>query len=64
MGWGRGAPAYEGGCRAFSEPAKGDGAINLALRRPGVQAPDGMDAFDYLGLSRYRHTSDWKKAAS
>lgn len=34
-------------------------AINLALERLGVVNAAGKDAFDTLGLGRYRATSDW-----
>lgn len=42
----------------------GDDAINSALRMIGITANAGMDEFDHLGLSRYRHTSDWRESAT
>lgn len=60
----QGATVFDGGKHALSEPAKGEGAINLALKCLGVSAAEGIDEFDYIGLSRYRHTCDWKEAAS
>jgi len=42
---------------------KGKDAINKALRRVGFSAQPGMDEFDSIGLSRLRHTSDWKELA-
>lgn len=43
---------------------KGAGAINRALQSIGIVSKiAGLDEFDYVGLSRYRHTEDWKEQA-
>jgi hypothetical protein len=44
-------------------PVAGDCSINRALRCLGIISPEDLDEFDYIGLSRYRRTSDWKAAA-
>ena len=41
-----------------SDPQRGEGPINKALRLVGVSASGGRDAFDTLGLGRFRHVSD------
>jgi hypothetical protein len=33
--------------------------INAALAELGVQAVDGRDEFDTLGLGRHHHVADW-----
>lgn len=65
-----GGAGHQGAC-AFSQgmivsrmPATGNGAINGALRYFGVTPAGGGDEFDHMGLSRHRHTSDWKEAAT
>ena len=37
----------------------GYGAINEALAALGITAEPPKDAFDTLGLGRFRHTEDW-----
>lgn len=44
--------------------SSGDGAINRAVGCLGVTRHGTLDEFDYVGLSRYRHTSDWIEAAT
>jgi hypothetical protein len=58
------AAAYHGGQPIPLTPSSGDGAINLALRCLGVSPHSAFDEFDYVGISRYRHTSDWIEAAT
>lgn len=59
----QGAAAFANGSTASPTPMSGDGAINTALRCIGIAAAGGVDEFDHIGLSRHRHTSDWKEAA-
>lgn len=58
------AAVFSDGYVVSPTPATGDGAVNSALRRVGIASQSGLDEFDYLGLSRNRHTSGWKKAAT
>lgn len=44
-------------------PCSGDGAINRALACLGVVRNGAFDEFEYVGLNRYRYTSDWIEAA-
>lgn len=60
----QGAAAFSGGSIAPSSPLTGNGAINSTLRSVGVTSKSGVDVFDYIGLSRHRHTSDWKEIAT
>lgn len=60
----QGAAAFSGGSIVPPTPVTGNGAINSTLRCVGVTSKSGVDVFDYLGLSRHRHTSDWKEAAT
>lgn len=41
------------------EPEESSMAINDALRRLGVQASEGLDRFDTVGLGRHRGVDDW-----
>lgn len=55
------AAAFANGELVPPSPVSGQGAINKALRSVGVISTiAGVDEFDFVGLSRYRHTSDWK----
>lgn len=45
-------------------PSSGDGAINRALGCLGITPNGAFDEFAYVGLNRYRHTSDWIEAAT
>jgi len=47
--------------RVEREFASGYHAINDALAALGVTAESPKDAFDTLGLGRYRHTEDWRR---
>lgn len=58
------AVAFAVGAPVPPTPLVGNGAINAALRSIGIVASSGVDEFDFVGLSRYRHTSDWKEAAN
>ena len=58
------AVAYRDGQTLSPTPSSGDGAINRALRCLGITQHTAFDEFDYVGLSRYRHTSDWIEAAT
>lgn len=49
--WEDGAP--------LEEPEEHSYAINSALGRLGVERAEGEDAFDTLGLGRYRDVEDW-----
>jgi len=40
-------------------PLRQPDAINQALRRFGVNADQGKDEFDSVGLGRHRHTDQW-----
>ncbi|MCW1915946.1 hypothetical protein OJ996_20325 [Luteolibacter sp. GHJ8] len=60
---GQAAAAFKEG-RLLATPSAEERAINRALRSIGIFAPEGLDEFDHIGLSRHRHTSDWKEAAS
>lgn len=48
--------------RVEREFNKGYQAINEALAALGITAESPRDAFDTLGLGRYRHTEDWRRA--
>jgi hypothetical protein len=58
------AAAYRDGQALAPTPSSGDGAINRALRCLGITPHGAFDEFDYVGISRYRHTSDWIEAAT
>lgn len=58
------AAAFSGGTVIPPSPLSGSGAINTALRGIGIVATKRQDEFDYIGLSRHRHTSDWIEAAT
>jgi hypothetical protein len=58
------AAAYRDGHALSPTPSSGDGAINRALECLGITRHGAFDEFDYVGLSRYRHTSDWIEAAT
>ena len=58
------AAAYRNGRALSPTPSSGDGAINRALGCLGITRHGAFDEFDYVGLSRYRHTSDWIEAAA
>jgi hypothetical protein len=58
------AVAYRDGHPLSPTPSSGDGAINRALGCLGITPNGAFDAFAYVGLSRYRHTSDWIEAAT
>ena len=49
---------WEGGKRLdfFDKESR---SINLALKRIGVSAIEGMDEFDTVNLGRYREIEDW-----
>ena len=47
-----------GHCAVTSDPQRGDGPINRALRFLGVSGSGGRDAFDILGLGRFRDVAD------
>ncbi len=44
---------------AAQAPEEHSSAVNAALARLGVEAADGMDAFDTVGLGRHRSVEDW-----
>lgn len=58
------AVAYRDGHALSPMPGGGEGAINRALGCLGITRHGALDEFDYVGLSRYRHTSDWIEAAT
>ena len=58
------AAAYRDGQALSPTPSSGDGAINRALGCLGITRQGHFDEFDYVGLCRYRHTSDWIEAAT
>lgn len=58
------AVAYRDGHPLSPTPSSGDGAINRALGCLGITPNGAFDEFAYVGLSRYRHTSDWIEAAT
>ncbi len=58
------AAAFSDGSILPPSPLSGGGAINSVLRSIGVAATTGRDEFDYIGLSRHRHTSDWIEVAT
>lgn len=47
---------------ALGEPEESSHAINDALRSLGVQAAEGADRFDTLGLGRHRSVDDWLRS--
>lgn len=60
---GQGAAAFRSGSFIPNFPLVTDDAINAALHCIGVVRSPELDEFDYIGLSRYRNTSDWREAA-
>jgi len=48
--------------RVEREFANGYHAINEAVVALGITAESPRDAFDTLGLGRYRHTEDWLRS--
>ena len=58
------AAAYRDGHALSPTPSSGDDAINRALGCLGITRHGAFDEFDYVGLSRYRQTSDWIEAAT
>ena len=58
------AVAYQDGHELSPTPCSGDDAINRALGCLGITQHGAFDEFDYVGLSRFRHTSDWIAAAT
>ena len=62
-GAGEQSAAYWDGKGAKTFKAKKSGAIDQALKLLGVQALDGCDEYDTLGLGNYRNNVDWAKSA-
>lgn len=58
------AVACRDGHPLSATPCSGDGAISRGLACLGITPNGAFDEFDYVGLSRYRHTSDWIAAAT
>jgi hypothetical protein len=58
------AVAFRDGHPLSPTPSSGDGAINRGLGCLGITPNGAFDEFDYVGLSRYRHTSGWIEAAT
>jgi hypothetical protein len=54
----QGAFVVEGGEMIF-EPESGHGTINSVLRRLGATRGDSADAFEAVGLDRFRSNDDW-----
>jgi len=50
---------WRGQCVLGPVCSDGAGAINHALRRLGVPHSAERDAFDEVGLGRFRHTEEW-----
>lgn len=58
------AVAYRDGLPLSPTPSSGEGSINRGLGFLGITPNGAFDEFDFIGLSRYRHTSDWIEAAT
>lgn len=58
------AAAYQDGQLLPPTPTRGDGAINRALKCLGIAQHGDLDEFDSIGISRFRHTSDWIESAA
>jgi hypothetical protein len=65
---GQAAAVFEGGATSWQVADQGrlswpDSPISQALRRLGVRAERGKDAFDTVGLGRHRRTEQWVATA-
>jgi hypothetical protein len=63
-GAGEQSAAFWDGKGAKTYKAKRSGAIDHALNLLGIQALDGVDEFDTLGLGNYRSNEDWANSST